>query len=80
MTGDARNFYLATPLEKFQYLSIPIELIPQEFIDLYHLQDKVKNVFIYYEVTLDMYGLPEAGVLAKENSSKRALKSMTIFK
>ena len=66
MTGDARNFYLATPLEKFQYMRIPIELIPQEFIDLYQLQDKVKHGFVYFEITRGMYGLPEAGVLANK--------------
>jgi hypothetical protein len=66
MTGDASNFYLATPLEKFQYLRIPIELIPQEFIDLYQLQDKVKNGFVYCEIIRGMYGLPEAGVLANK--------------
>ena len=64
MTGDASNFYLATPLEKFQYLRTPIELIPQEFIDLYQLQDKVKTGFVCCEITGDMYGLPVAGVLA----------------
>ena len=66
MTGDTSNFYLATPLEKFQYLRIPIELIPQEFIDLYQLQDKVKNGFVYCEIIRGMYGLPEAGVLANK--------------
>ena len=66
MTGDASNFYLATPLEKFQYMRIPIELIPQEFIDLYQLQDKVKNGFVYCEITRGMYGLPEEGVLANK--------------
>ena len=66
MTGDAINFYLATPPEKFQYTRIPIELIPQEFIDLYHLQDEVKKYFVYFEITRGMHGLPETGVLANK--------------
>ena len=45
MTGDAHNFYLATLLQTFQYMRITIELIPQEFIDLYRLQDEIKMVF-----------------------------------
>ena len=44
MCADASNFYLATPLEKYQYMKIPVNLIPQEFIDLYKLQDKIKMV------------------------------------
>ena len=44
MTRDTRNFYLPTPLKEFQYLRISIELIPQEIIDLCHLQDKADMV------------------------------------
>ena len=47
-------------------MRILIELIPQEFIDLYQLQDKVKNGFVYCEIIRGMYGLPEAGVLANK--------------
>ena len=42
---------------------IPIKLIPQEFIDLYQLQDKIKNGFLYCEIIRGMYGLPESGSL-----------------
>jgi hypothetical protein len=66
MTEDASNFYLATPLEMFQYMRILIELIPQEFIDLYQLKNKVKNGFVYCEIMRGMYGLPEAGILANK--------------
>ena len=66
MCGDCRNFYLATPLERHQYMRIPIELIPQEFINLYQLQDKIKNGFVYYEIIRGMYGLPESGSLANK--------------
>ena len=59
MCGDCSNFYLATPLERHQYMRIPIELIPQEFIDLYQLKNKIKNGFVYCEIIRGMYGLPE---------------------
>jgi hypothetical protein len=74
MAGDASNFYLATPLKRYQYMRIPIELIPQEFIDQYQLQDKVKNGFVYCEIIRGMYGLPEAGVLANKLLKERLLK------
>ena len=44
LTGDTNNFYLATTLEKFQYLRILIELIPPGLIDLYHLLTRSKMV------------------------------------
>ena len=58
MCGYCSNLYLATPLERHQYMRIPIELIPQEFIELYHLQNKIKNGFVYCEIIRGMYGLP----------------------
>ena len=48
MCGDCSNFYLATPLERHQYMRIPIELIPQEIIDLYQLQKNQEWVCILW--------------------------------
>ena len=50
MMADAGNFYLATPLEQKEYLIITVNLIPQEFIDLYDLQNKVKNGYCLFGV------------------------------
>ena len=80
MTGDADNFYLKKSPEKFQYIKISIELIPQEFTDLYHLQDEVKSGFVYREIMHGMYGLIEVDVLAEKTPQKHALKNMTLLK
>ena len=55
---DVKNFYLETPLDRFGYMRMPIELFPQEFIDLYNLDSKVKNGYIYTDIQKGMYGLP----------------------
>ena len=41
---------------------IAVELIPQEFMDVYGLHDKVKNGYVYCEIVRGMYGLPQAGI------------------
>ena len=33
MGADAGNFYLGTPLDRYEYMRIPIKLIPQSFIE-----------------------------------------------
>ena len=71
MTTDATNCYLATPMKRKEYLRIAVELIPQEFIDLYGLHDKVKNGYVYREIVRGMYGLPQAGILANKLLRKR---------
>ena len=47
-------------------MRMPIKLIPQEFIDLYDLNTKVKNGYVYIEIQKGMYGLPQAGILANK--------------
>ena len=71
MTGDATNFYLATPMERREYLRITVDLTPQEFMDLYDLHDKVKNWYIYCEIVRGMYGLPQAGIMANKLIEER---------
>ena len=71
MTEDAVNFCLATPTKGKEYLRIAVELIPQEFMDLYGLHDKVKNGYVYCEIVRDMYGLPQAGILANKLLKER---------
>ena len=43
---------------------MPIKLIPQELIDLYDLNTKVENGYVYIEIQKGMYGLPQAGIFA----------------
>ena len=38
----------------------------QDFIDLYDLASKVKNRYIYMEISIGMYGLSQSGILAKK--------------
>ena len=48
--ADIANMYLETPLDRYEYMRMPIELIPQEIIDHYDLLPKVKNGLVYMEI------------------------------
>lgn len=64
---DITNFYLNTPLDRYEYVRIPINLVPQEIINKYKVHDKVTpDGFIYAEIRKGMYGLPQAGILANK--------------
>ena len=69
--SDAKNFYLATPLKDPEYMRIAANLVPQEFIELYKLQDKIKNGYIYMKIVRGIYGLPQSGKLANDLLKKR---------
>ena len=63
---NIKNMYLDTPLDRFEYMKMPINLIPDEVIEFYNLQPHIKNGFIYMEIRKGMYGLPQAGILANK--------------
>jgi hypothetical protein len=64
-------FYLGTPMEIFDYMHIPIKLIPQEIIDQYNLLALVSDGHVYVEVQKDMYGLPQSGILSNQLLARR---------
>ena len=75
MTLDIKNFYLNTPMERYEYVRVKIDDIPNEFIDQYKLREKINadgNIFI--EVRKGMYGLPQAGILAQQLLEQRLNK------
>ena len=72
MTADISNFYLMTPLKRFEYIRLKLSDIPEEIIEEYQLRDKAdKDDNVYVEVRRGMYGLPQSGLLSQELLEKR---------
>jgi hypothetical protein len=63
---DIKNFYLNTPLGRFEYMVINLSSLPQEMIDKYDLIALAQDGKVYIEIQKGMYGLPQAGILANE--------------
>jgi hypothetical protein len=61
---DIKDFYLNTPMERYEYMRIPVHQIPKEIYDQYNLQEITHNGFVYVEIRKGIYGLPQAGILA----------------
>ena len=73
MGMDIKNYYLGTPLDRYEYMRIRIEHIPDEIIQEYNLQAITVNGWVYLEIRKGMYGLPQAGILANKLLKKPAL-------
>jgi hypothetical protein len=56
-----KNVYLGTPLERYEYMRLPIHLIREEIIQEYNLLPLVYKDYVYTEIRKGMYGLPQAG-------------------
>jgi hypothetical protein len=62
MTIDIKDFYLMTPMERYEYFKMKIDLFPKDIIEEYNLQSKVNDKgFVHCKVRCGMYGLPQAG-------------------
>jgi hypothetical protein len=71
MCLDVKNFYLDTPMDSFEYIRIPIKLIPQQIIVQYNLLPLVSDGYVYIEVQKGMYGLLQSGILANQLLARR---------
>jgi hypothetical protein len=76
MTIDIKDYYLMTPMDRYEYFRMKLELFPPDIINEYGLHDKVDadgNVFC--EVQRGMYGLPQASILAQDLLTKHLYKA-----
>ncbi len=71
MCLDLKNFNLSAPLDRYEYLHIPISMFPAWIVVQYDLLHKVLKGHIYLEMQRAVWGLPQAGILANKLLQKR---------
>jgi hypothetical protein len=70
MTGKLTDFYLGTPMDRYEYMRIPVHMIPDAIIEEYNLTPLIHNGFVSVEIQRGMYGLPQAGKVANNQLVK----------
>ena len=56
-----------TPTTEYEYRTLRLELIPNKIINKYNLRDLVNDQgWVYVEIWMGMYGLPQAIILANK--------------
>jgi hypothetical protein len=72
---DVKDFYLNTPMKRYEYMRIKILDIPEEIIKHYKLREIVtEDGYVYCKIRKGMYGLPQAGIIAQELLQERLAK------
>ena len=64
MCIDIKCFYLCTPLDRYEYMKLPLSVFPEHIKRQYNLEKKAKNGYVYVKIRRSIYGLPQAGKLA----------------
>jgi hypothetical protein len=66
-TMDIKNFYLCTPMRRYEYMQLKPSDMPEEVIAHYHLLDiATPNGYAYCKICQGMYVLPQAGIIAQD--------------
>ena len=67
MSLDLKDFFLATPMHRPEYMKIPYKYFPEDIRKKYNLHLLVHDGYIYVRIKKGMYGLKQAAVLAYQN-------------
>jgi hypothetical protein len=57
MMMDFKNYYLGTPLPRFEYMKMLLSRFHEEIIQKYNLNALAVDGWVYIEITKGMYGL-----------------------
>jgi hypothetical protein len=66
MMMDINNYYLGTPLPRFEYMKMLLSRFPEEIVEKYNLDALAVDGWVYTEIRKGMYGLKQAGLLANQ--------------
>jgi hypothetical protein len=66
MMMDINNYYLGTPLPRFEYMKMLLSRFSEEIIQKYNLNSLAVDGWVYIETRKGMYGLKQAGLLANQ--------------
>jgi hypothetical protein len=66
MMMDINNYYIGTPMPRFEYMKLLLSRFPEEIVQKYNLNALAVDGWVYIEIRKGMYGLKQAGLLAKQ--------------
>jgi hypothetical protein len=66
MMMDIKNYYLGTPLPRFENMKMLLSRFPEEIVQNYNLDAFAVDGWVYIEIRKGMYGLKQAGLLANQ--------------
>ena len=67
MTLDIKYFYYRTPMSRYEYMKLALDLFPYKIIEQYNLRSLVcPNSWIYMEICKGMPGLKQAGRITND--------------
>jgi hypothetical protein len=72
MCMDLKDFYYGTPMARYEYMRLKLDIIPEEIIAQYNLRELASPDagWVYMEIRKGMPGLKQAGRIANDRLTK----------
>ena len=71
LSTDLKDFFLASPMARPEYMKVPLSKFPPDIIRQYKLKEKVAaDGYVYIKIKKGMYGLKQAAILAQLQLTK----------
>ena len=58
---DISNFYLKNLMDRYEFMKLPLDIIPEEIIQQYNHQNLAHKGFVCMQIQKGTNGLPQAG-------------------
>jgi hypothetical protein len=71
MMMDIKKYYLGNPFPTYEYMRLPMPILPLDIIEKYDLTRLAVSGWVYLEICKGMYSLKQAGLLANQLLQKR---------
>jgi hypothetical protein len=72
---DVKDFYLNTPMKRFEYMRLKLNDIPEEIIIGYKLREiATEDGYVYCKIQKGMHRLPQARIIAQDLLQARLAK------
>jgi len=68
--ADIKNMYLKTPLDRYEYMKMPLTLFPTDIIEYYKLMDKALGGYIYMKIRKGCVWTATSGYTCKQTTQR----------
>jgi hypothetical protein len=66
-----KNYYIGTPMPRFEYMKMLLSRFPEEIVQHYNLNALAVDGWVNIEIRKGMYGLKQAALLANQSLQTR---------
>jgi hypothetical protein len=73
MIMEIKNYYMGTPLPRYEYMRMLLSIFPEEIVSKYNLNALAVDGWVYKEIRKGVYGLTQASSITSQSTITKTL-------